>query len=155
MAESPASSSLNEKHVKDIEHGHKGIVMDQDEVGGSIDEIATARRIQEHTGALRFLRRGEEWLDEKMGIELQGIDRIPEEEKRPPSILNVFLMWWSMTCHVGTLPIGVLGPEFGLSLHLSVAAAVVGIALGALLPAYTGTLGPKVSHFWTLPLSSC
>jgi hypothetical protein len=80
-----------------------------------------------------------------MGIETQGIDRIHEEDKRPPSIINVFFLWWSLTCHVGTLPIGVLGPEFGLSLHQSVAMIVVGTILGALCTAYCGTLGPKVS----------
>ncbi|KAL9619705.1 MAG: hypothetical protein Q9160_005725 [Pyrenula sp. 1 TL-2023] len=143
MSESPLSFSLDEKIVKDVEMGNKGVDVGEMETNG-IDEIATTRRIQQHTGALRYLRRGEEWLDEKMGIELQGIDRIPEVEKRPPSIINVFLMWFSMTCHVGTVPIGVLGPEFGLSLNLSIAAVVVGTVIGALLPAYTGTLGPKL-----------
>jgi NCS1 nucleoside transporter family len=106
-------------------------------------EVAKARHIQSSFPPLRFLSRGEEWLDEKMGIETQGIDRIPEDQKRPPSKLNIFLMWWSMTCHVGTLPLGVLGPEFGLTLGQSAAAIVVGTFLGALCTAYTGTLGPK------------
>ena len=106
-------------------------------------EIQRTRHIQNSWAPLRFLNRGELWLDQKMGIETQGIDRIPEEEKRPPSTLNIFLMWWSMTCHVGTLPLGVLGPEFGLTLGQSVAAIVVGTFLGALCTAYTGTLGPK------------
>jgi hypothetical protein len=109
------------------------------------DEVIKARELQQKKGFLRSMRRGEEWLDEKMGIETQGIDRIHEEDKRPPSILNVFFLWWSLTCHVGTLPIGVLGPEFGLSLNQSIAAIVVGTILGALCTAYTGTLGPKVS----------
>lgn len=54
-------------------------------------------------------------------------------------------MWWSVTCHVGTLPIGILGPEvFGLSLNQSVAAIVAGTILGSLCTGSTGTLGPKV-----------
>ncbi|EXJ54934.1 uncharacterized protein A1O5_12845 [Cladophialophora psammophila CBS 110553] len=106
-------------------------------------EIARARHIQNSIAPLRWLSRGEEWLDEKMGVETQGIDRIPEEEKRPPALINTFFMWFSMTCHVGTLPLGVLGPEFGLTLGQSVAAVVVGTILGALCTAYTGTLGPK------------
>lgn len=109
------------------------------------EEVIRARELQQKSGILRSMRRGEEWLDEKMGIETQGIDRIHEEDKKPPSILNVFFLWWSLTCHVGTLPIGVLGPEFGLSLNQSIAAIVVGTILGALCTAYTGTLGPKVS----------
>ena len=106
-------------------------------------EIAKARHYQNAIAPLRFLSRGEDWLDKKMGIETQGIDRIPEDQKRPPSIWNTFFMWWSMTCHIGTVPIGVLGPEFGLDLQQSAAAVVVGTFLGALCTAYTGTLGPK------------
>jgi len=108
------------------------------------EEVIKARQIQQNVGILAKMRRGEEWLDEKMGIETQGVDRIHEEDKKPPSILNVFFLWWSLTCHVGTLPIGVLGPEFGLSLGQSVAAIVLGTILGASCTAYTGTLGPKV-----------
>jgi hypothetical protein len=113
---------------------------------GSVpEEVARAREIQDSFAPLRYMRRWEEWLDEKMGIETQGIDRIREEDKRPPSIINSFFMWWSMICNVGKLPIGLLGPAFGLSLNQSVAAIVVGTFLGALCPGYTGTLGPKVS----------
>lgn len=55
-------------------------------------------------------------------------------------------MWWSVTCHVGTLPIGLLGPDvFGLSLHQSVAAIIAGTVLGSLCTASTSILGPKVT----------
>ena len=74
----------------------------------------------------------------------KGIDRIPDEERSPPSIWNIFFLWFSMTCHVGTIPLGMLGAEFGLSLGQSVAAIVVGLGLGILCPAFTGQLGPKV-----------
>ena len=50
-----------------------------------------------------------------------------------------------MTCHVGTIPLGMLGAEFGLSLGQSIAAIVAGLGLGILCPAFTGQLGPKVS----------
>ena len=106
-------------------------------------EIARAIHIQNAFAPFRYLSKGEDWLDQKMGIETQGIDRIPEDEKRPPSIINTFFMWWSMTCHVGTIPLGVLGPEFGLKLGDCAAAVVVGTFLGALCTAYCGTLGPK------------
>jgi hypothetical protein len=103
-----------------------------------------ARELQQKNGVLHRMRMGEEWLDKKMGIETQGIDIIHEENKKPPSILNVFLLWFSMTCHVGTIPIGMLGPEFGLSFKSSCAGTVVGTFMGALCTAYCGTLGPKV-----------
>ena len=107
-------------------------------------EIAKVREIQHENKLIRMMRESEEWLDKKMGIELQGIDRIPEEQKQPPSILNVFLLWWSLNVHVGVVPLGLLGPLFGLTLGQSVGSAFLGICLGALCTAYTGTLGPKV-----------
>ncbi|KAI1003914.1 hypothetical protein K3495_g4296 [Podosphaera aphanis] len=95
-------------------------------------------------GILSRMQRGEAWLDEKMGIETQGADRIHEEDKCPPSDLNIFLIWWSLSCHVGSLPIGILGPEFGLSLRQSIIAIVTGTLLGSVCPAFCGTLGPKL-----------
>jgi len=130
----------------------KGI-MTSEPTDSDSEEVIRARELQKRSGVLRSLRAGEEWLDRKMGIETQGIDRIHEEDKKPPSILNVFFLWWSLTCHVGTLPIGVLGPEFGLSLGQSVAMIIVGTVLGALCTSYTGTLGPKVSRANTLKRS--
>ena len=111
---------------------------------GSFDEVRRAREIQDSLGILRSLHRAEEWLDSKVGIELQGVDRIPEEEKRPPSEWNIFLLWWSFNVHVAVLPLGVLGPLFGLSLQQTVAASIVGTILGACCTSFTGTLGPKV-----------
>lgn len=106
-------------------------------------EVIRARQIQSGIAPFRYLSRGEQWLDRKLGIETQGIDRIPEDKKRPPSIWNVFLLWWGATCHIGTVPIGVLGPVFGLPLRESVAAIVAGTLIGAVCPAFCGTLGPK------------
>ncbi|KAK0100160.1 hypothetical protein ONS95_008499 [Cadophora gregata] len=144
------------RHTRDVKHLHghdlesgsdkefKGGRGASHDVETESQDIIVARELQQKKGFLRSMRRGEEWLDEKMGIETQGIDRIHEEDKKPPSILNVFLLWWSMTCHVGTVPLGMLGPEFGLSLDQSIAAVVVGTVLGALCTSFTGTLGPKL-----------
>lgn len=145
-------ASLDQKHHLphyDVEAGGRdekhvpGETLVHDGVHSESAEVIKARELRSR-GVFKTLRDGEEWLDAKMGIETQGIDRIHEEDKKPPSILNVFFLWWSLTCHVGTLPIGILGPEFGLSLNQSVAAIVVGTILGALCTSYTGTLGPKV-----------
>lgn len=139
-------SNTQSSDSKDLEAGHITSTEEEPIRHGSVTpayEIARTVHIQNSFAPFRYLSRGEEWLDEKLGIETQGIDRIPEDQKRPPSIWNTFFLWWSMTCHVGTIPIGVLGPEFGLALGDSVAAVVVGTFLGALCTAYTGTLGPK------------
>lgn len=100
--------------------------------------------LQARVAILRYLNGFEAWLDRRLGVETQGVDRIPEEEKQPPSVWNIFLMWWSLNIHVGVLPLGLLGPEFGLSLKQSIAASIIGIILGALMTSTTGTLGPKV-----------
>ncbi|KAL9084883.1 MAG: hypothetical protein Q9165_007836 [Trypethelium subeluteriae] len=126
----------------DIETGSSPVAEDVDP--SLHEEVIVARELQHRNTILHKLRQGEEWLDAKMGIETRGIDRIPDEERRPPSIWNVFFLWWSLNMHVGVLPLGILGPEFGLSLNQSVAASVVGIILGSLCTAYTGTLGPKL-----------
>lgn len=147
-----ASHDLKAPPAYDVEAGtqEKGLKGDSfmhddvHDVHSDSAEVIKARELRSR-GIFKKLRDGEEWLDAKMGIETQGIDRIHEEDKKPPSILNVFFLWFSLTCHVGTLPIGLLGPEFGLSLNQSVAAIVVGTILGALCTSYTGTLGPKVS----------
>ena len=112
---------------------------------GSVTEIRRTKEIQQRASIFRSMRRGEEWLDEKMGIELQGIDRVPEENRKPPSLWNIFWLWWSLNMHVGTVPLGVVGAEFGLNLHQIVGAGIVGNLLGALCTGFTGTMSPKVS----------
>ncbi|KAI9691100.1 MAG: hypothetical protein M1822_008720 [Bathelium mastoideum] len=131
----------DEKKTYDVEAGTDPVTEVE---AASTEEVIVARELQHRNTLLHSLRRGEEWLDAKVGIETRGIDRIPDEERRPPSIWNIFFLWWSMNVHVGVLPLGLLGPQFGLSLRQSVAASMVGIVLGALCTAYTGTLGPKL-----------
>lgn len=45
--------------------------------------------MRERISILRTLKAGEAWLDKKFGIETTGADRIPEDQRRPPSIFNV------------------------------------------------------------------
>lgn len=133
----------------DLESNKTGVVVNEKEAGQDstttpAGEIIRAWHIQSTVTPFRQLNQVEQWLDTKLSIETQGIDRIPEDKKQPPSILNIFLLWWGATCHIGTVPIGVLGPTFGLPLGESIAAIVVGTWLGALCPAFCGTLGPKL-----------
>lgn len=54
----------------------------------SDSEVIIAHELQQRSGFLRKLREGEEWLDSKIGIETRGVDRIHEEDKKPPSKAN-------------------------------------------------------------------
>ncbi|KAH8892156.1 hypothetical protein GQ53DRAFT_647181 [Thozetella sp. PMI_491] len=117
-----------------------------DSVGsrGFTQEIPRYRTIREKIPPLRYLGRLENWLERLANVETQGIDRIPDEERKPPSLLNAFLMWFSFNGHIASVPVGLLGPEFGLSLQLSMAAIVIGVLLGSFFTAYCATLGPKL-----------
>jgi hypothetical protein len=81
--------------MSDIEKQESEIVKGQDverspsTTVGNIGEFQRVYDLQHSNKILRSLRRGEEWLDEKMGVETQGIDRVLEENKDPPSLLNV------------------------------------------------------------------
>lgn len=149
MSAIPVSPSGSSHHGNDLEADKAGVYVNEKEAThqGNVvppSEIIRARQIQDRVAPFRMLNRGEQWLDSKLGIETQGIDRIPEDKKQPPSILNIFLLWWGATCHIGTVPIGALGPLFGLPLGESIAAIVVGTWIGAMCPAFCGTLGPKL-----------
>lgn len=117
---------------------------EEEAIYGSVNEIERKRYIQSNIPVLKQLRQAEEWLDSKVGIEVRGIDRVPEAEKRPPSIWNIFFLWWSLNVHVGVIPLGLLGAEFGLTLQQNIAACIAGNILGALCTAYDGTLSPKL-----------
>ena len=46
-------------------------------------------KIRQHNRFLRSLRTFETGLDRKMKFEAMGVERIPEDKRRPPQILNV------------------------------------------------------------------
>ncbi|KAJ9496957.1 hypothetical protein H2202_007429 [Exophiala xenobiotica] len=118
----------------------------EDVVPGSLEEQQKTKveSIRERFAVLRFAHGIEIFLDKKVGMETQGIDRMAEDERRNPPMWNVFVLWCGSNICVQTLPFGVLGPELGLSLHLSIAAIVVGSLLGAACTAFTSSLGPKL-----------
>lgn len=91
-------------------HNHASVTSGNTD-DGFVDEtyeVKRARELQENNGFFRKLKAGEEWsvdvrlymiakfaddtllrLDDKMGVESQGIDRVHEDKKEPPSIWNV------------------------------------------------------------------
>lgn len=106
---------INEKQdleaSKGAVHNHHASETSVDVDDGFVDEtyeVKRAKELQENNGFFRKLRAGEEWLvgakicmsaivvndavfrlDAKMGVESQGIDRVHEDKKEPPSIWNV------------------------------------------------------------------
>ena len=88
----------------DLEHGDNGVivgnpvsdsksspsasildqVMDPDDAGE-----AQVLNIRQRNGVLRTLRRAERWMNRKTQFEAMGVERVPEDKRKPPGILNV------------------------------------------------------------------
>lgn len=45
--------------------------------------------IRQRNRVLRTLRRAERWMNGKMQFEAMGVERVPEDKRVPPGILNV------------------------------------------------------------------
>jgi hypothetical protein len=62
---------------------------------GEVERVTLGRgelevmKMREGIPILRKLHMAEAWLDKRFGIETTGADRIPENQRRPPSISNV------------------------------------------------------------------
>jgi hypothetical protein len=91
----------------------------QDETSVSTDSGRIGDATVTHeTGFLAKLRRFEERLDAKLGIESEAISRkLPEEKGHVPwhHQLNMFFLWASGTMNTSCFATGLLGHEFGLS----------------------------------------
>ncbi|MCJ1245876.1 hypothetical protein MMC30_003080 [Trapelia coarctata] len=118
-------------------HDFDDIVIDPNDPG----EIRAAN-IRRVNGLLRRLRNFETWMDRKMKFEAMGVERIPEDKRKPPQILNMMFFWFSMLLNPTFIPIGALGPIFGLSVHTSVILTVFATLIGTASPAFTATLSP-------------
>ncbi|KAM5349788.1 hypothetical protein ACJ41O_006293 [Fusarium nematophilum] len=81
------------------------------------------------------------------GLEARGIDRVPPEERQPPSHaadLQVAVLWFSANLSLNNLATGLFGPMiFGLGFLDSALLAVFGTILGAASTAYMATWGPQ------------
>ncbi|KAE8349441.1 permease for cytosine/purines, uracil, thiamine, allantoin-domain-containing protein [Aspergillus coremiiformis] len=100
------------------------------------------RKIQEGNSLLRSLRNFETWIDRRLGVEAMGVERVPEEKRRPPQILNMMFFWFSVLLSPTLIPISILGPIFGLSVHTSVILTIFAALTGTVMPAFTATLSP-------------
>ncbi|RAK95312.1 purine-cytosine permease family protein [Aspergillus ibericus CBS 121593] len=105
-------------------------------------EEVRIQHLQQGHRLLRSLRQAETWMDRRFGVEAMGIERVPEDQRRAPERLNMMLFWFSALLAPGLIPIGMLGPIFGLSVQTSILLTVVATLIGSVLPAFTATLSP-------------
>ncbi|KUJ17252.1 nucleoside transporter [Mollisia scopiformis] len=115
---------------------HEGVVDGATRGRGELEVMEMRQRIS----ILRKLNAAEAWLDKGFGIETTGADRLPEDQRQPPSIFNMIFLWFSMNMTPGLITMGLLGPIFGLSVNVSIVISVFGTAIGAIIPSFTATL---------------
>ena len=89
------------------------------------------------------MRKAEEKLDKKFGVESHGPDRVlPESRNNPPSSWVMFALWSSCTMNLSCFATGFLGQEFGLNLMQSILCVIFGTFLGSAVTGWCATLGP-------------
>lgn len=84
-------------------------------------------------GFFAKLRYYEEYLDRKMGIESNSLDRVHPENRHSPSPQVMAFMWASATMNVSCFSTGFLGKEFGLSLGQTIPIIIFATLLGAMV----------------------
>lgn len=117
--------------------GHDGVV-----VGGEGAHDAAALGEEEIENKSPVFR----WFSRlfSMGVEIRGIERVPESERSNKHVWNLMIMWWSVNTVLTTAPIGMLAANYyTLQFKHAVAAIVVGNILGVASTAFIATLGPK------------
>ncbi len=77
------------------------------------------------------------------GIETRSIDWIPENE-RHGKVWHQAPLWFLGNFQYFTIPIGFIGPAFGLSLGWTIVAGTAGILVGTVFMAFHATQGPTL-----------
>ncbi|KAI4633180.1 hypothetical protein J4E80_000543 [Alternaria sp. BMP 0032] len=119
----------------------------QDEASLSTDSgrgVGAATAVPRETGILAKLRRFEERLDAKLGIESEAISRkLPEDKGDVPwhHQLNMFFLWASGTMNTSCFATGFLGHEFGLTLRQSIVITIFASILGGAATGFAATFG--------------
>ncbi|MCJ1376862.1 hypothetical protein MMC20_008107 [Loxospora ochrophaea] len=119
-------------------HLHGSDLSASDDVLGDPGETQVIK-IRQQYSVLRALRNFESWVDRQMKFEASGVERVPEEKRKPPQMM---VFWFSLLLSPTLIPVGMLGPTFGLSVHTSVILTVFATLIGTLVPAFTATLCP-------------
>ncbi|KAJ5168812.1 uncharacterized protein N7482_004406 [Penicillium canariense] len=97
---------------------------------------------QKVRGFFATIRYYEEFLDRKLGIESNSLDRVLPENRDSPSSVVMALMWASATMNISCFSTGFLGNEFGLSLGQTIPIVIFATLLGAAVTGWCATMGP-------------
>ncbi|GAO18700.1 hypothetical protein UVI_02053060 [Ustilaginoidea virens] len=121
---------------------HLGLRYD-DRNGSTIGHAdAKTDTIQQKNPVLRFLVNLESRIDRFAKFEAMGVERVPEDKRQPPQILNMVFFWFSVLFSPTMIQIGILGPIFGISVNTSIALTTFATLAGSTAPAFTATLSP-------------
>ncbi|KAK5365329.1 hypothetical protein LTS03_008894 [Exophiala xenobiotica] len=136
-------ASVAEKHALGTEKSTAGLPSDPENAPGTGATIEETYELE--TPYRNKLFKWAYILDDKIGIEADGME--PTSPSRRTSDIPYFdmaAMWMSSNGVVGSMPTGLLGPVvFGLSFKASIIIVIFVNMLGALLPAFSSTFGPK------------
>ena len=77
------------------------------------------------------------------GIEVRSIDWVPENE-RHGKLWHQLPLWFLGNFQYFSIPIGFVGPAFGLSLWYTILAGTLGILIGTVFMAFHATQGPTL-----------
>ncbi|KAI0777208.1 cytosine-purine permease [Trametes elegans] len=111
----------------------------EDQKSGSVTESDSTNRPRERwtTTVTEFLTR---W-----GIETNGIDPIPPEERTDTKLYQMFFVWFSANINILAFGTGSAGPAFfGLGLRDSFIIILVVDIIACAIPAYFAVFGPKL-----------
>ena len=122
--------ALSSDNTTDIENEGEKALFDKEE--------------KEFRGFFAPLLRLEAWMDKKIGVEPEAIERKLPEDRKPVKWyeeLNMAFLWASGTMNLACCATGMLGWEFGLSLKQSLLIIFFGTLLGSMVTAYCATFG--------------
>ena len=131
---SPTVSSTDDQH--DIEK-RPSVAVDI-----SADRYVSVDDVLHRRGFLGHLRYYEAKLDEKLGVEAHGPDRILPDKREPPNVWVMAAIWASGTMNLSCFTTGFLGFEFGLALKQTIPLTIFASLIGSAVTGWCATLGP-------------
>lgn len=138
-----ASQTLD---LSELEKGAKEDASKMQDARSLIDLAAegTVEVIREPTA----MRQWNKKLEQVLGVEARGVDRVPEDERSPEVMrfldyVQMAIVWFSANVTLNNIVIGLLGPiSYELGIVDSMVIGTFGTMLGCLCVAYMATFGP-------------